>query len=102
LIELANAGIEETSGDEIQILPVVVEDWIVVVVKAGGDLRGFLRFERIDEYIVRAATVWFGIREPTAVGRPCGVGNVSIIALIDLDRFFLVEGHYQSRWVLSQ
>src|SRR5207249_3025399 len=47
LIELADARIEVAGGNEIKILPVVVEYGVVVAIEAGGNFGDFLGAEGI-------------------------------------------------------
>src|SRR5260370_22755241 len=90
---MADAGIEKSCGDEIEIFPVVVEDRIVVVVEAAGNFGSVFGFERIDKDIVRAATMRLGVGEPAAVGRPSGIADVAVIAFVDQDGRFVCEAY---------
>src|SRR6266851_526387 len=91
LIELPDARIKVARGNEIQILPVIVEDGIVVAIEAGRNFGDFLRAQRIKEDIVGAAAVRLGIGKPQAVRRPTAVEDIAVVGLVDQGRLFVVE-----------
>src|SRR6266436_3888015 len=91
LIELPDARIKVARGNEIEILPVIVEDGIVVAIEAGRNFGDFLRAQRIKEDIVGAAAVRLGIGKPQAVRRPTAVEDIAVVGLVDQGRLFVVE-----------
>src|SRR5216684_1945392 len=91
LIELPDARIKVARGNEIEILPVFVEDGIVVAIEAGRNFGDFLRAQRIKEDIVGAAAVRLGIGKPQAVRRPTAVEDIAVVGLVDQGRLFVVE-----------
>src|SRR5579859_4065112 len=93
VIELADARVEITSGNEIDVFAVVVEDGIIVAVEAGGDFRDFLGVERIEENIVGAAAMRLRISNPKAVGGPGSVLDEAVFGGIHEDRLLIVEAH---------
>src|SRR5258707_855320 len=93
LIELPCAWIEVARRNEIKIFTIGIEDRVYVVIKAARDLGDFLRVQRIEKNVVGAAAVGFGIRNPTAVGRPAAVGEVAVVPFIHQHRFFVVDIH---------
>src|SRR5258708_10943565 len=91
LIELADAGVKVARGNEIKIFAVVIEDRIVVTVKARRNLGDFLRSQRKQEYVTGTPSMRLGIGEPEAVGRPTAVANFAVFGLVDHDGFLVVE-----------
>ena len=85
LVELANAGEKVALREEEKIPAFAVEDGIRVVVKTIRDLGRLFLIERIEEQLAGAAAVGFRVSDPLAVRCPTAIGDVSVIALIDLD-----------------
>jgi hypothetical protein len=92
LVELPDARKEITLGQEVQDFPFGIEDGIGVAVIAVGDLGAALFVQRVQEELAGSPPVEFGVGDPPAVGRPRAVGDVVVVALIDLDRLLVVGG----------
>src|SRR5262249_13978921 len=87
LVKLAGAGEEVALRQKEDVLAVGIEDRVGVAVIAVGDLRGLFLLERIEVHLSGLAPIGLGVDDPGAVGRPIAVGNVAVIAFINLHGF---------------
>ena len=91
LVELADARIEVAGGNEIKILPAVVEYGIVVAIEAHGNFGDLFGAQGIEEDVVGAAAMGLRIGDPEAVGGPTPVGDVAVVGLVDQDGLLLIQ-----------